>query len=100
MYFSNVLLTNCRLVVAICGMVKANAYGHGSIEISRYLKSIGVERLGVATVDEGLELRMANIPGPIHIMGMQIQYDNTHIYYTNIQLLYKGHKDIYTRECC
>ena len=35
-------------------MVKANAYGHGAIEVSRTLLDAGVERLAVATLDEGL----------------------------------------------
>jgi alanine racemase len=37
--------------------------------VGRHLKSIGVERLAVATIDEGLLLRRHNINGPIHIFG-------------------------------
>ena len=55
--------------IVICAMVKGNAYGHGSVELSRHLKRIGVERLGVATVAEGIQLRRADIQGPIHLMG-------------------------------
>ncbi len=58
----------------VCAMVKANGYGHGSIVLSRHLKAIGVERLGVATVDEGKELRTAGIKGPIHLMGKNKNY--------------------------
>ena len=43
----------------ILAVVKANAYGHGSIEISRELENAGVDMLGVATVDEGIRLRDA-----------------------------------------
>ncbi len=45
--------------------VKANAYGHGALEVSRLAESIGVDWLGVATVPEGLQLRQAGIRLPI-----------------------------------
>ncbi|MBF0410469.1 MAG: alanine racemase [Candidatus Riflebacteria bacterium] len=45
--------------------VKANGYGHGSVQISRMAEKIGVEWLGVATVPEGIELRNAGISLPI-----------------------------------
>lgn len=45
--------------------VKANAYGHGAVEVSRMAERIGVDWLGVATVPEGLQLRQAGIGLPI-----------------------------------
>lgn len=45
--------------------VKANAYGHGAVEVSRMAERIGVDWLGVATVPEGIELREAGIGLPI-----------------------------------
>jgi serine/alanine racemase len=39
--------------------VKANAYGHGAIEISRELSHLGIHAFCVASVDEGIELRQA-----------------------------------------
>jgi alanine racemase len=45
--------------------VKANAYGHGAVGVSRLAESIGVDWLGVATVPEGLQLRQADIRLPI-----------------------------------
>jgi alanine racemase len=45
--------------------VKANAYGHGAVEVSRMAEASGVEWLGVATVPEGLQLRAAGIRLPI-----------------------------------
>src|SRR5512139_2461790 len=45
--------------------VKANAYGHGAIEVSRLAERIGVSWLGVATVPEGMQLRQAGIRLPI-----------------------------------
>jgi alanine racemase len=52
----------------VIGVVKANAYGHGAIEVSRTLIAQGIERLAVATVDEGLALRDAGIRAPILVL--------------------------------
>lgn len=53
----------------IMAMVKADAYGHGAVRISKKLEDIGVASLGVATVEEGLELRESGIKSPIIVMG-------------------------------
>ncbi|MEP7040121.1 MAG: alanine racemase [Chloroflexota bacterium] len=53
---------------SVIGVVKANAYGHGAIEVARTLLAHGVERLAVATLGEGLELRAAGIGGPILVL--------------------------------
>lgn len=45
--------------------VKANAYGHGAIVVSKLAEEIGVDWLGVASVPEGVQLRNANIKLPI-----------------------------------
>ena len=50
-------------------MVKGNAYGHGSVPISRHLKTLGVPRLAVATIDEARQLRDAGVDGPIQVFG-------------------------------
>ncbi|HRK03721.1 MAG TPA: alanine racemase [Chlorobiota bacterium] len=52
----------------VLAMVKANAYGHGLIPISRHLLSRGVEHLGVAFVDEARDLRQAGVTGSIIVM--------------------------------
>ncbi len=53
----------------ILGIVKANAYGHGSTMIAKSLIDLGVQRLGVATVQEGSLLRKEGITQPILVMG-------------------------------
>jgi alanine racemase len=45
--------------------VKANAYGHGAVEVARLAESCGVDWLGVATVPEGMQLRAAGVSLPI-----------------------------------
>ena len=51
---------------SLLAAVKANAYGHGAIEVSRFLERTGhAQMLGVATVGEAVELRRAGITLPI-----------------------------------
>jgi alanine racemase len=45
--------------------VKANAYGHGAVQVGRLEESCGVDWLGVATVPEALHIRAAGIKLPI-----------------------------------
>jgi alanine racemase len=52
----------------VIGVVKANAYGHGAVEVARTLVEAGVERLAVATLGEGLALRQAGVEVPITIV--------------------------------
>ena len=54
---------------SIMGIVKADAYGHGAAEISRVLLEEGVQRLGVAVLDEGIALRQEGIDVPILVLG-------------------------------
>src|ERR1043165_5441970 len=45
----------------VLAMVKANAYGHGATAVAHRLARVGVRLLGVALVEEGLELRNAGV---------------------------------------
>ena len=54
----------------LCAVVKANAYGHGAIEVAKVAVACGAEFLAVATVAEGLELRRADFKLPILILGL------------------------------
>ena len=53
----------------LMAVVKADAYGHGAVECAKAALTSGAETLGVATVDEGIELRQAGITAPILIFG-------------------------------
>ena len=55
--------------VRILLVVKADAYGHGAVRISQQAVDFGVDMLGVATLDEGRELRSAGIELPILILS-------------------------------
>lgn len=50
-------------------IVKANAYGHGSVEITKALIQQGVGRVAVVSLEEGIILRRAGISAPILILG-------------------------------
>lgn len=53
----------------ITAVVKANAYGHGSIEAAKIFLANGADRLAVATLSEAIELRKAKIYAPILVLG-------------------------------
>ncbi len=63
----------CRKRIApetkVMGIVKANAYGHGAVQVASKLYEFGVDFFGVATLDEGIELRNAGIGGSILVLG-------------------------------
>jgi len=53
----------------IVGVVKADAYGHGAVEVARTLAGAGAAMLACADVEEGLELREAGLTVPILVFG-------------------------------
>lgn len=53
----------------VCCVVKANAYGHGSVELSKFYLAQGADYLAVATPFEALELRNNGIDAPILCLG-------------------------------
>lgn len=61
--------------VKILGVVKADAYGLGAIEVSRVLEEAGIDMLGVTTIEEGKELREGNIKIPILVFGGFFPHD-------------------------
>ena len=59
------LPSECRFL----GVVKADAYGHGAVPVSRHLKELGTEFLAVSNFEEATQLRCNGIRGPILILG-------------------------------
>ena len=59
------LPAGCRFL----GVVKADAYGHGALPVSRLLQQAGADYLAVSCLDEALELRRGGITMPILILG-------------------------------
>ena len=59
------LPAGCRFL----GVVKADAYGHGALPVSRLLQEAGADYLAVSCLDEALELRRGGITMPVLILG-------------------------------
>ncbi len=78
---SRVTQPNARLMA----VVKANGYGHGAVEVSRCALENGASVLGVARIEEGIQIRKAGIKAPILVFGYTLpqlagdllQYDLT-----------------------
>lgn len=68
------LIQNNVAPATVMGVVKADAYGHGSIEVAKTLIAHGVNYLGVAFPEEGIELRKAGIEAPILVFGAHLPH--------------------------
>jgi alanine racemase len=55
--------------IPLMGVVKANAYGHGAVEVTRALQQAGISFFAVFTFEEAMELRSAGIPDPILVFS-------------------------------
>ena len=53
----------------ILGVIKANAYGHGMVEVGKTLSNEGIETLGVACLDEAIQLKKKRVTSEILILG-------------------------------
>lgn len=53
----------------VLAMIKADAYGHGAVPVAHALTALKTEAFGVATLEEGIELRENGIGTPILVMG-------------------------------
>ncbi|HEX2966507.1 MAG TPA: alanine racemase [Syntrophorhabdaceae bacterium] len=57
-------------------VVKADAYGHGAVQVSKRLEELSVDYLGVATIKEGCDLRKNGIRLPVLVMSGLMPWDN------------------------
>ena len=55
--------------VKYLGVVKADAYGHGAVQVARKLEQLGTDYLAVSSLDEARELRHGGVNVPILILG-------------------------------
>jgi alanine racemase len=53
----------------VMAILKANAYGHGMVEVARHMVAVGADYLGVAVLEEGILLREQGITAPILVLG-------------------------------
>jgi len=74
----NCLVHNLNLIqkavrpAKVMAVVKAEGYGHGSVEAAQSVLRNGAEYLGVAFAEEGIKLRQAGITAPILVFGAQL----------------------------
>ena len=59
----------CGPDVAVMAVVKADGYGHGAVRVAKSAVAHGADWLGVATAEEGMELREAGLSVPILVLG-------------------------------
>ena len=61
----------CRAAgqAAVCAVVKADAYGHGSVPVARAAIAAGASWLAVALVEEGVALREGGVEAPILLLS-------------------------------
>lgn len=64
-HLRRIMQPGCKLMA----VVKADAYGHGAVEVAKTLNLIGVDTFAVATIEEGIALRRHQIAGEILILG-------------------------------
>ena len=69
-------LAGARKVMAV---IKADAYGHGAVPVSKCLAECGVDWFGLATVEEAIELREAGVQQPVLLLGGLYMSDPAHL---------------------
>lgn len=70
----------------LMAVIKADGYGHGSIALAPTLLACGINAFGVATLDEGIELRKNKITAPILVLGAVPQWGFENALLNNIQI--------------
>lgn len=71
--FNQIKKTLLNVKVMVC--VKADAYGHGILAVSKTLAGCGADYLGVASIDEGIKIRKAGIKTPVLVLGLVLKND-------------------------
>ena len=69
LYNYHALRRRVGMGVKFLGVVKADAYGHGAVQVARTLQDAGADYLAVSSLDEARELRSHGITMPVLILG-------------------------------
>ncbi len=69
-----IYLKNLKVDAEIMAVIKADAYGHGDVQVARLLSDCGVHLFAVSNIDEAVGLREAGIQGEILILGYSSVY--------------------------
>jgi len=65
----NLIKKHLNIDTQICCVIKANAYGHGAVEMAKFYSKLGVEYFAVSNVEEALQLRREGIDAEILVLG-------------------------------
>jgi len=84
----------------IMAVVKADAYGHGATILAPILQTLKVNSFGVATVDEGIELRKCGIKTPIIILGATPLWAYENCYKNKLTITIYSNEQITQLEDC
>ncbi len=77
--------------VKLLAVVKADAYGHGAIPVAKKLEELSTDFLGVARVEEGIELRNGGITKPVLVLSGVYQEEVAEVLtYQLTPLVYRG----------
>lgn len=83
---------NATPELKVMAVVKADGYGHGAVQVARVAARCGVEWLGVAKLEEGVQLRESGIQSPILVLGLSRPLQAQEI------LKYRLSQTVYTKE--
>ena len=93
------LAKNCSKMPEIFAVIKADGYGHGSLMCAPVLDACGVNYFGVASIDEGIELREHKITKPILVLGASPLWamENAIKYDINVSIFNDEHIEMATQ---
>lgn len=79
--------------IGIISIVKSNAYGHGLVPMAKYLSDLGTEKIGVASVDEVLELRRSSVMTPLLLLYPSLRSDFKRLIEYNTEITIDNYDD-------
>ena len=90
------LKEHCSKMPEILAVIKADGYGHGSLMCAPTLSACGVSYFGVASIDEGIELRENKIDTPILVLGTSPlwAFENAIKYNIEVSIFNDEHLDV------
>lgn len=68
-YNYSIIRNKLKQNTKLCCVVKANAYGHGAVQLSKLYEKLGADYLAVSNIEEALQLRHNDISIPILVLG-------------------------------
>lgn len=80
--------------IRVIAVVKANAYGHGLVEVGKMVWSAGADTLAVADIEEAIQLRINKVRAPILVLGYTEPTDYHRIIEHSLQVTLFNQEDV------